>query len=53
MNNELVLEDLINENDRIAVGVSGGADSMFLLHLLLEKRKQVNFYMEVFTTQAF
>ena len=46
MNSELILDNLINENDRIAVGVSGGADSMFLLHLLLEKRKNINFFME-------
>ena len=46
MYNELNLDNLINEGDRIAVGVSGGADSMFLLHLLLKKRKDVDFYME-------
>ena len=45
MYNEFVLDNLINENDRIAVGVSGGADSMFLLYLLLEKIKEIDFYM--------
>lgn len=43
----LISDELINENDRIAVGVSGGADSMLLVHALLEKQKSVNFYMKV------
>lgn len=47
-----MLEYLINDNivakeDRIAVGVSGGADSMVLLWALLDKQKQVGFYFEV------
>lgn len=43
----LISNDLINENDRIAVGVSGGADSMLLVSSLLEKQKSINFYMKV------
>lgn len=34
---------LINENDNIVVGVSGGPDSMALLYVLLELRKELNF----------
>lgn len=34
---------LINEDDNIVLGVSGGADSMALLYLLLELRKELNF----------
>lgn len=34
---------LINENDNIVLGVSGGPDSMALLYLLLELRKDINF----------
>lgn len=46
MYEELISSEMINENDRIAVGVSGGADSMFLLYLLKCKQKEINFYME-------
>lgn len=40
----LIDENYINENDRIAVGVSGGADSILLLTALIEKSKEKNFY---------
>lgn len=47
MFNSSVFDEMIDCDDRIAVGVSGGADSMLLLWLLLEKQKEVNFYLEV------
>ena len=34
---------MIEENDHVAVGVSGGADSVCLLHLLCELRKSMHF----------
>lgn len=40
----LIDDKFIDENDRIAVGVSGGADSMLLLVSLMEKSKQEKFY---------
>lgn len=40
-------DKLVCKDDRIAVGVSGGADSMLLLWSLLDKQKQVGFYLEV------
>lgn len=43
----LIPSEMINENDRIAVGVSGGADSMLLIHALLQKQMEVNFYIKV------
>ncbi len=33
--------DMISDGDRIAVGLSGGADSMFLLHVLSERLKRI------------
>ena len=42
--------DMIQENDRIAVGVSGGKDSLTLLVLLAELKK---FYPRPFTLEAF
>lgn len=38
-----VLKKIINENDRVLVGVSGGADSMCLLDLVYKFSKVVNF----------
>ena len=37
---------LINSGDRVAVGVSGGADSMVLLCSLKEKQKTLDFYLK-------
>ena len=34
---------MIKENDKIIVGVSGGADSVCLLFVLIELRKQIPF----------
>lgn len=45
---EYLIEDsFVKKEDRIAVGVSGGADSMLLLWALLDKQKQTGFYLEV------
>jgi tRNA(Ile)-lysidine synthase len=37
--NHLVESNLIKQNDKIVVAVSGGMDSMFLLYMLIELRK--------------
>ena len=37
------LEKLINPNDRVAVAISGGKDSVCLLHALLENAKKLNY----------
>ena len=42
-----MLDDLVLPDDRIAVGVSGGADSMLLLCAVLEKSRRVGFYFKV------
>ena len=45
---EFLIEDnMISKDDRVAVGVSGGADSMVLLWALLDKQKQVGFHLYV------
>ena len=45
---EFLIDDkFVSKDDRIAVGVSGGADSMLLLWGLIDKQKQVGFYFEV------
>lgn len=45
---EFLIEDkYVCKSDRIAVGVSGGADSMLLLWGLIDKQKKVGFYFEV------
>ena len=45
---EFLIDDkFVTKDDRIAVGVSGGADSMLLLWGLIDKQKQVGFYFEV------
>lgn len=45
---EFLVENVnLKENDRIAVGVSGGADSMVLLWSLLDLQKKVKFFMKV------
>ena len=45
---EFLIDDkLVTKEDRIAVGVSGGADSMLLLWGLIDKQKQIGFYFEV------
>lgn len=43
----LIDDKFVSKNDRLAVGVSGGADSMLLLWGLIDKQKQVGFYLEV------
>ena len=35
--------DLIEENDNIVIGLSGGPDSMALLYVLLDLRKEIDF----------
>ncbi|MBQ8451796.1 MAG: tRNA lysidine(34) synthetase TilS [Clostridia bacterium] len=42
----LVDDNLVCKDDRIAVGVSGGADSMLLLWALYFKQKQIGFYLK-------
>ena len=37
------LLNLINEGDKIVIGVSGGPDSMCLLHLLIKIREKIDF----------
>lgn len=45
---EYLIEDkFVKKEDRIAVGVSGGADSMLLLWGLIDKQKQIGFHFEV------
>ena len=45
---EFLIDDkFVESGDRIAVGVSGGADSMLLLWGLIDKQKQADFYFEV------
>lgn len=45
---EFLVENVnLKENDRIAVGVSGGADSMVLLWSLLDLQKKIKFFMKV------
>ena len=45
---EFLIEDnMISKEDRVAVGVSGGADSMVLLWALLDKQKQLGFHLYV------
>lgn len=41
--NNIIDNNLIKENDNIVVGVSGGADSMALLNVLMEIKKEINF----------
>lgn len=43
----LIDDKIVNKEDRIAVGVSGGADSMLLLWALLDKQKQVGYFLKV------
>ena len=43
----LINDNLVDKNDRIAVGISGGADSMLLLWALIDKQKEKGFYFEV------
>ena len=43
----LISDEMVSEGDRLAVGVSGGADSMVLLWALIDKQKQIPFYFEV------
>ncbi len=43
----LINDNLVSSSDGIAVGVSGGADSMLLLWALIDKQKQVGFDLEV------
>ena len=45
---EFLIEDgVFQKEDRVAVGVSGGADSMVLLWALIDKQKEVGFYLHV------
>lgn len=39
----IIKYNMINEGDRILVGFSGGADSLFLMHSLIKIKKLINF----------
>lgn len=39
-------KSLIQENDKIVIGVSGGADSIYLLRILCTLREPMNLYLE-------
>jgi tRNA(Ile)-lysidine synthase len=41
--------DMVCENDKLLIGVSGGADSIFLLHAFLYFQKEFNFSLHVIT----
>lgn len=43
----LISDEIVCQDDRIAVGVSGGADSMLLLWALIDKQKQTGYHLEV------
>ena len=43
----LIDAKLVSKEDRLAIGVSGGADSMLLLWALKDAQKNLGFYMEV------
>lgn len=43
----LISNEFISKDDKVAVGVSGGADSMLLLWALLDKQKELGFYLKV------
>lgn len=43
----LIKDDFVQKEDKIAVGVSGGADSMVLLWALIDKQKQIGFELHV------
>lgn len=43
----LISDEFVCSGDRVAVGVSGGADSMLLLWALFDKQKKVDFYIKV------
>ena len=47
MFDEKILDEMVGAGDKIAVGVSGGADSMFLLYVLLKKKIDINFNIKV------
>lgn len=40
--------DMIADGDRIAVGLSGGADSLFLIYILSERLKRIPVHYEIF-----
>ncbi|MDU1832938.1 MAG: ATP-binding protein, partial [Finegoldia magna] len=41
--NTIIRENLIQENDKILVGLSGGADSVFLFNVLYEIKEELGF----------
>lgn len=43
----LISDESVSKTDRVAVGVSGGADSMLLLWALIDKQKKVGFFLHV------
>ena len=43
----LLAENILQNNDRVVVGVSGGADSMALLHILLAMNRQAGWQLDL------
>ncbi|MGM0606904.1 MAG: tRNA lysidine(34) synthetase TilS [Candidatus Muiribacteriota bacterium] len=42
---ELLINKLVKKNDKILLGLSGGADSVFLFHVFLNLKNKINFFL--------
>lgn len=45
--NTIIRENLIEKHDKILIGLSGGADSVFLLNILIQLQRDLDF--EIYT----